>query len=190
MEETGFKDEVDGAMARDCSRDSTAGQTAEEDLSGTVKEAALGAGSESAPPRKATLICCAEGLDKDTFKVCKEVLRPFKSSLRKLSLSQYHLMKKRLKYVKKSLAITGNCIDQFLHKFCRASEVTHWQKTLWWFVSLFSELEADQLEKMYVYIKKNQTDKFQEKATDPEDVASSYRNTGTELSQAPAAFPG
>lgn len=26
MEETGFKGEMDGAMARDCSRDSTAGQ--------------------------------------------------------------------------------------------------------------------------------------------------------------------
>ncbi|XP_061325843.1 CHD1 helical C-terminal domain containing protein 1 isoform X2 [Pezoporus flaviventris] len=161
MEETGFKDEVDGAMARDCSRDSTAGQTAEEDLCGAAKEAALGTGSESAPPLKAPLICCAEGLDKDTFKVCKEVLRPFKSSLRKLNLSQHHLMKKRLKHVQESLAITGNCIDQFLHKFCRASEVARWQKKLWQFVSLFSELEADQLEKMYVCIKKNQMDKFQ-----------------------------
>ncbi|XP_062473024.1 CHD1 helical C-terminal domain containing protein 1 isoform X1 [Pezoporus occidentalis] len=162
MEETGFKDEVDGAMARDCSKDSTADQTAEEDLSGAAKEAALGTGSESAPPLKAPLICCAEGLDKDTFKVCKEVLRPFKSSLRKLNLSQHHLMKKRLKHVKESLAITGNCIDRFLHKFCRASEVARWQKKLWQFVSLFSELEADQLEKMYVCIKKNQMDKFQQ----------------------------
>ncbi|XP_030328769.1 LOW QUALITY PROTEIN: uncharacterized protein C17orf64 homolog [Strigops habroptila] len=179
MEETGFKDEVDGATARDCSGDGTAGQvsmgretgtqltcgfgnlqTPEEDLSGTVKEAALGTGSESAPPRKTPLICCADGLDKDTFKICKEFLRPFKSSLRKLHLSQHLLMKKKLKYTKKSLTVIGNRIDLFLHEFCRASEVVHWQKMLWQFVSLFSELEADELHKMYEYIKKNQMDKF------------------------------
>uniref|UniRef100_A0A672U5L8 CHD1 helical C-terminal domain containing 1 n=1 Tax=Strigops habroptila TaxID=2489341 RepID=A0A672U5L8_STRHB len=92
-------------------------------------------------------------------RTCKEFLRPFKSSLRKLHLSQHLLMKKKLKYTKKSLTVIGNRIDLFLHEFCRASEVVHWQKMLWQFVSLFSELEADELHKMYEYIKKNQMDK-------------------------------
>ncbi|XP_010009629.1 PREDICTED: uncharacterized protein C17orf64 homolog [Nestor notabilis] len=160
MEETGFEDEVDAAMARDCTGDGTAGQTPAEDLSGTAKETALGTDSESAPLCKTPLICCADGLDKDTFKICKEFLRPFKSSLRKLNLSQHLLMRKKLKCVKKSLTVIGNRVDLFLHEFCRASEVMHWQKKLWQFVSLFSELEADQLQKMYAYIKKNQMDKF------------------------------
>uniref|UniRef100_A0A8B9FB56 Chromosome 17 open reading frame 64 n=1 Tax=Amazona collaria TaxID=241587 RepID=A0A8B9FB56_9PSIT len=135
-------------------------QTPGENRPGTAKEAALGTGSQSAPPRKAPLVCCADGLDKDTFKICKQFLRPVKSSLGKLNLSQYRLRQKKLKCVQRSLAILGNRIDLFLHKFCRASEVTRWRKKLWLFVSLFSQLEADQLEMMYVYIKENQMDEF------------------------------
>lgn len=33
-------------------------------------------------------------------------------------------------------------------------------RMLWWFVSLFSEMDAKRLQKLYKYIKNNQMDKF------------------------------
>ncbi|XP_014814418.1 PREDICTED: uncharacterized protein C17orf64 homolog isoform X1 [Calidris pugnax] len=160
MEETGFEDKLDGARARDGSGDGTAGQTTKKDLAGTGKEAAFVTGSESSPPGKTPLICCSDGLDQDTFKICKELLRPFKKPLRKLHLPQHDPSEKKLKYMKESLTIIGERIDLFVQQYCRASEVKHWQKLLWRFVSLFSELDAKQLQKLYKYIKNNQMDKF------------------------------
>ncbi|XP_051492051.1 CHD1 helical C-terminal domain containing protein 1 [Apus apus] len=151
---------MDGAMARDSSKDGTDGQSTQKDLDGTVKEAVTG--SESAPPHKTPLISWAEGLDEDTFKISKELFRPYKKSLRKLHLPQYLSRKKKLKYLKKSLTTIGSCIDHFLQQYCRPSEVQPWQKTLWCFVALFSERKAKQLQKLYKYIKKNQMDKFEE----------------------------
>ncbi|KAM6373225.1 CHD1 helical C-terminal domain containing protein 1 [Pluvialis apricaria] len=158
--EMNFKDELDGARARDSSRDSTRGQTTKKDLAGTAKEAAFVTGSESTPPQKTPLICCADGLDQDTFKICKELLRPFKKSLRKLHLPQHIPKEKKMKYMKESLTIIGERIDLFLQQYCRASEVKHWQKMLWQFVSLFSEMDAKQLQNLYKYIKNNQMDEF------------------------------
>ncbi|XP_068272072.1 CHD1 helical C-terminal domain containing protein 1 [Nyctibius grandis] len=160
MEETRFKDEVDGARARDSSRDGADGQTTKKDLAGTVKEEAFVTGSESAPPCKTPLICGADGLDEDTFKICKELLRPFKKSLKKLRLPQDLPTEKAVKYTKESLTAIGECIDLFLQRYCRASEVKHWQKMLWRFVSLFSEIDEKQLQKLYKYIKNNRMDKF------------------------------
>ncbi|KFQ65473.1 Uncharacterized protein C17orf64, partial [Pelecanus crispus] len=116
--------------------------------------------SESALPCKTPLIRCADGLDQDTFKICKELLRPFKKSLRKLHLPQHLPTEKKLKYTKESLTVIGDRIDLFLQRYCRASEVKHWQKMFWQFVSLFSEMDAKQLQKLYKYIKNNQMAKF------------------------------
>ncbi|KAK2537356.1 hypothetical protein Q9233_002660 [Columba guinea] len=91
---------------------------------------------------------------------CKELFRPFKKSLRKLHLPQHLPREKKLKYLKGSLAIIGGRIDLFLQRYCRASEVKHWQKMFWRFVSLFSEMDAKRLQKLYKYIKNNQMDKF------------------------------
>ncbi|XP_054064231.1 CHD1 helical C-terminal domain containing protein 1 [Rissa tridactyla] len=135
-------------------------KTTKNDLAGTAKEAAFVTGSESSPPCKTPLICCAEGLDQDTFKICKELLSPFKKSLRKLHLPQHVPTERKLKYTKESLTIIGERIDLFLQQYCRASEVKHWQKRLWRFVSLFSEMDAKQLQKLYMYLKNNQMDKF------------------------------
>ncbi|XP_009979361.1 PREDICTED: uncharacterized protein C17orf64 homolog, partial [Tauraco erythrolophus] len=146
----------DGARERDTS----ASQSTEEDLAGPAKEAAVVTGSESAPPCKTPLICCADGLDRDTFKICKELLRPFKKSLRKLHLPQHLPKEEKLKYTRKSLTIIGERIDLFLQRYCRASEVKHWQKMFWRFVSLFSETDAKQLQKLYKYLKNNRMDKF------------------------------
>ncbi|KAM6338101.1 CHD1 helical C-terminal domain containing protein 1 [Alca torda] len=184
----GFKEELDRARARDSSGDSTDSQTTKNDLVGTAKEAAFVTGSESSPPCKTPLICCAEGLDQDTFKICKELLSPFKKSLRKLHLPQHVPTEKKLKYMKESLTVIGEHIDLFLQQYCRASEVKHWQKRLWQFVSLFSEMDAKQLQKLYKYLKNNQMDKFLEKpatekpvyqqAMNPADTDSSYHNAG------------
>ncbi|XP_035745496.1 uncharacterized protein C17orf64 homolog [Egretta garzetta] len=156
MEEMGFKDEVDRARARD----GMDGQTTKKGPAGTAEAAAFVTGSENAPPRKTPLICCANGLDQDTFKICKELLRPFKKSLRKLHLPQHLPVEKKLKYTKDGLTVVGDRIDLFLQRYCRASEVKHWQKMFWRFVSLFSEMDAKQLQKLYKYIKNNQMDKF------------------------------
>ncbi|KFZ66691.1 Uncharacterized protein C17orf64, partial [Podiceps cristatus] len=91
---------------------------------------------------------------------CKELLRPFKKSLRKLHQPQHLPMEKKIKYMKESLTIIGDHIDLFIQQYCRASEVKHWQKMFWQFVSLFSEMDAEQLQKLYKYIKNNRTDKF------------------------------
>jgi len=59
---------------------------------------------------------------------CKELLRPFKKSLRKLQLPQHVPTEKKLKYMKTSLTLIGDQIDLFLQRHCRPMEVTHWQK--------------------------------------------------------------
>ncbi|XP_074701137.1 CHD1 helical C-terminal domain containing protein 1 [Strix aluco] len=156
----GFKDDGDGARARDGSRDDTAGQTPEKDVIDAAKEAAFVTGSESAPPCKTLLNCCADGLDQDTFKICKELFRPFKKSLRKLQLLQHLPREKKLKYMQESLTVIGDRIDTFLQQYCRASEVKHWQKMFWRFISLFSTMDGKQLQKLYKYIKNNRTHKL------------------------------
>ncbi|XP_065708916.1 CHD1 helical C-terminal domain containing protein 1 [Patagioenas fasciata] len=151
---------MDGAKASDGSRDGVHSQSTEEDLAGPAKEASSVTGSESAAPCKKPLICCTDGLDQDTFKICKELFRPFKKSLQKLHLPQHLPREKKMKYLKGSLAVIGGRIDLFLQRYCRASEVKHWQKVFWRFVSLFSEMDAKRLQKLYKYIKNNQMDKF------------------------------
>ncbi|KAI4532999.1 hypothetical protein MG293_016018 [Ovis ammon polii] len=116
--------------------------------------------SSNTAPAKDSLVRHAKGLDRDTFKICKEYLRPLKKFLRKLHLPKDLPQKKKLKYMKQSLVILGDHINTFLQHYCRAWEMKHWKKMLWRFVSLFSELEAKQLRKLYKYTKNNQTAKF------------------------------
>uniref|UniRef100_A0A8C5V0J4 CHD1 helical C-terminal domain containing 1 n=3 Tax=Microcebus murinus TaxID=30608 RepID=A0A8C5V0J4_MICMU len=116
--------------------------------------------SSSAIPAGDSLVRYAKGLDQDTFKICKEYLRPLKKFLRKLHLPRDLPQKKKLKYMKQSLVVLGDHINTFLQHYCRAWEIKHWRKMLWRFVSLFSELEAKQLRRLYKYIKSNQTAKF------------------------------
>ncbi|VFV39806.1 Hypothetical predicted protein [Lynx pardinus] len=107
-----------------------------------------------------SLVRHAKGLDQDTFKICKEYLRPLKKFLRKLHLPRDLPQKKKLKYMKQSLVALGDHINTFLQHYCRTWEIKHWRKMLWRFVSLFSELEAKQLRRLYKYTKSNQTAKF------------------------------
>ncbi|XP_057572914.1 CHD1 helical C-terminal domain containing protein 1 [Hippopotamus amphibius kiboko] len=116
--------------------------------------------STSAMPTRGSLVCHAKGLGQDTFKICKEYLRPLKKFLRKLHLPRDLPQKKKLKYMRQSLLVLGDHINTFLQHYCRAWEIKHWKKMLWRFVSLFSELEAKQLRRLYKYTKNNQTAKF------------------------------
>uniref|UniRef100_A0A8D0HBX4 CHD1 helical C-terminal domain containing 1 n=1 Tax=Sphenodon punctatus TaxID=8508 RepID=A0A8D0HBX4_SPHPU len=111
-------------------------------------------------PSGDTLVCYADGLTQDTFKICKEFLRPFKKCLRKLHLPKDFPRDKKLKYTKKNLIILGDHINMFLQHYCKAWELKQWRKMLWRFVSLFSALDAKQLRKLYRYSKSNQTAKF------------------------------
>ncbi|XP_065753812.1 CHD1 helical C-terminal domain containing protein 1 [Phocoena phocoena] len=117
-------------------------------------------GSSSTIPARDSLVCQAKGLDKDTFKICKECLRPLKRFLRKLHPPRDLPQEKKLKYMKQSLVVLGDHINTFLQHYCRAWEIKHWRKRLWRFVSLFSELEAKQLYRLYKYTKNSQTAKF------------------------------
>ncbi|XP_046279185.1 CHD1 helical C-terminal domain containing protein 1 [Marmota monax] len=116
--------------------------------------------SSSTIPAGDSLVCHAKGLGQDTFKICKEYLRPLKKFLRKLHLPKDLPQKKRLKYMKQSLVVLGDHINTFLQHYCRAWEIKHWKKMLWRFVSLFSELEAKELRRLYKYTKTNQPAKF------------------------------
>uniref|UniRef100_A0A8B9E9W5 Chromosome 17 open reading frame 64 n=1 Tax=Anser cygnoides TaxID=8845 RepID=A0A8B9E9W5_ANSCY len=135
-------------------------QTAEGDAAGTRGEAAPGTGSSHTAQCRTPLVSYVAGLDQDTFKICKEFLRPFKKSLRKLHLPQHLPKKKKVKYTKESLTIIGDRINMFLQQHCKASEVKHWKTVMWRFVSLFSEKDERQLQKLYKYIKGNRMDKF------------------------------
>ncbi|XP_075760653.1 CHD1 helical C-terminal domain containing protein 1 isoform X3 [Pelodiscus sinensis] len=95
-----------------------------------------------------------------TASQCKEFLRPFKKSLRKLDLPKELPKDKKLKYTKKNLTILGDHINMFLQLYCKSWELKHWKKVLWKFVSLFSELDARSLCKLYKYSKSNQMAKF------------------------------
>ncbi|XP_069730460.1 CHD1 helical C-terminal domain containing protein 1 [Phaenicophaeus curvirostris] len=160
---------MDGARARDSSEDGKDGQTTQKDQAGTAKEETSVKGSESAPLRKTELIRCADGLDEDAFKVCKELFRPFKKSLRKLHLPQHLPTEKKAKYTKESLTAIGDHMELFLQKHCRDSEVKLWKKSFWQYVALFSEMDAKQLRKLYKYIKNNRMDKFLKLYCPPEN---------------------
>ncbi|KAM6465114.1 CHD1 helical C-terminal domain containing protein 1 isoform 2-T2 [Liasis olivaceus] len=102
----------------------------------------------------------ADGLTQDTFKICKEFLRPFKKSLRKLNLPKDFPTEKRLNCTRKNLTILGDHINMFLQHYCKTWELKHWKKMLWRFVSLFSALDERQLCKLYRYSKTDQITKF------------------------------
>ncbi|XP_059127391.1 CHD1 helical C-terminal domain containing protein 1 isoform X1 [Peromyscus eremicus] len=116
--------------------------------------------SFSTVPTGDALVRHAKGLSQDTFKICKEYLRPLKKFLRKLNLPKDLPQKKRVKFTKQSLEALGDHINTFLQHYCRAWEMKHWKKMLWRFVSLFSELESKHLRRLYKYTKANQTAKF------------------------------
>ncbi|XP_017505750.3 CHD1 helical C-terminal domain containing protein 1 [Manis javanica] len=116
--------------------------------------------SFSTIPARVSLVCHAMGLSQDAFKICKEYLRPLKKFLRKLHLPKDVPKKKQLKYMKQSLVVLGDHISAFLQHYCQAWEIKHWRKMLWRFVSLFSELEAKQLRRLYKHTKSNQLAKF------------------------------
>ncbi|XP_073735349.1 CHD1 helical C-terminal domain containing protein 1 isoform X1 [Callorhinus ursinus] len=116
--------------------------------------------SSGTTPTGDSLVRHAKGLGQDTFKICKEYLRPLKKFLRKLHLPRDLPQKKKLKYMKQSLVVLGDHINTFLQHYCRTWEIKHWRKMLWRFVSLFSELEAKQLRRLYKYTKSNQTAEF------------------------------
>ncbi|XP_021271552.1 uncharacterized protein C17orf64 homolog isoform X1 [Numida meleagris] len=173
MEQVGMEEQAVSA--------GTTGQGSGKDAASTAKEAAPAPGSAGCALHWAPLICSAVGLNQDTFKICKEYLRPFKRSLRKLHLPQHLSRKKKVKYMKESVTIIGDRIDLFLQQHCRASEVRHWKKMLWRFTSLFSDKDEKQLQKLYKYIKRNQMQKFQfqEQFTDPVFPVMLYRSTLT-----------
>ncbi|KAM9117612.1 CHD1 helical C-terminal domain containing protein 1 [Pangshura tecta] len=139
----------------------TTSQTAENEyLLSKVKEATALKSSSSTIPSGHFLIRYTDGLDRDTFKICKEFLRPFKKSLRKLDLPKELPQDKKLKYIKKNLTILGDHINMFLQHYCKSWELKHWKKMLWRFVSLFSEMDAKHLRKLYKYSKSNHMAKF------------------------------
>uniref|UniRef100_A0A8D0C9A8 CHD1 helical C-terminal domain containing 1 n=1 Tax=Salvator merianae TaxID=96440 RepID=A0A8D0C9A8_SALMN len=107
-----------------------------------------------------TLVQCADGLTQDTFKICKEFLRPFKKNLRKLNLPKDFPKEKRLSFIQKNLTVLGDHINVFLQHYCKKWEIHHWKKMLWKFVSLFSAFDEKWLCKMYRYSKTNQAGKF------------------------------
>ncbi|XP_025707206.1 CHD1 helical C-terminal domain containing protein 1 isoform X3 [Callorhinus ursinus] len=84
--------------------------------------------SSGTTPTGDSLVRHAKGLGQDTFKICKEYLRPLKKFLRKLHLPRDLPQKKKLKYMKQSLVVLGDHINTFLQHYCRTWEIKHWRK--------------------------------------------------------------
>ncbi|XP_048375316.1 uncharacterized protein C17orf64 homolog [Sphaerodactylus townsendi] len=127
---------------------------------GQVNKAAIRESSTRAVSSGNSLVCYTDGLTQDTFKICKEYLRPFKKCLRKLNLSKDLPKEKRVSCTRKNLTILGDHINMFLQHYCKTWELKHWKKMLWRFVALFSALSEKQLCKLYHYSKTNQASKF------------------------------
>ncbi|XP_077168144.1 CHD1 helical C-terminal domain containing protein 1 isoform X2 [Paroedura picta] len=111
-------------------------------------------------PSGDSLICSTDGLTQDTFKICKEFLRPFKKCLRKLNPPKDLPKEKRASRTRKNLTILGDHINMFLQHYCKKWELKHWKKMLWRFVALFSALDEKQLCRLYRYSKAHQGSKF------------------------------
>ncbi|KAJ7308867.1 hypothetical protein JRQ81_008141 [Phrynocephalus forsythii] len=118
------------------------------------------AGEALAKPTRDGLVQSADGLPQETFKICKEYLRPYKRCLRKLHLPKDLPEEKRMNCTRKNLLILGDHINLFLQHYCKAWELKHWKKMLWRFVALFSIHDEKQLWKLYRYSKDNEMDKF------------------------------
>nr|XP_020642607.1 uncharacterized protein C17orf64 homolog [Pogona vitticeps] len=133
---------------------------ASESSNSWTKEASSGEILAKVTPSKDGLVCYAEGLTQDTFKICKEFLRPYKRCLRKLNLPKDLPEEKRMHCTRKNLLILGDHINVFLQHYCKAWEMKRWKRMLWRFVSLFSVHDEKQLWKLYRYSKNNQVAKF------------------------------
>ncbi|XP_054857839.1 CHD1 helical C-terminal domain containing protein 1 [Eublepharis macularius] len=125
-----------------------------------ANEATTGESLARVTPSGDSLIYYTDGLTQDTFKICKEFLRPFKKCLRRLNPPKDLSQEKRLSCTRKNLTILGDHINMFLQHYCKTWELKHWKKMLWRFVALFSALDEKQLCKLYRYSKTNQDSKF------------------------------
>ncbi|XP_039221152.1 uncharacterized protein C17orf64 homolog [Crotalus tigris] len=111
-------------------------------------------------PTEVKLFHYGDGLGEDTFKICKEYLRPFKKFLRRLNFPKDFPKERKLICIRKNLTILGDHINMFLQHYCKTWELKHWKKMLWRFVSLFSSYDEKQLHKLYRYSKTDQFTKF------------------------------
>ncbi|XP_070587228.1 CHD1 helical C-terminal domain containing protein 1 [Erythrolamprus reginae] len=111
-------------------------------------------------PIEVRLVHYVGGFTEDTFKICKDYLRPFKKTLQRLNMPKDYPKERKLLSTRKNLNILGEHINMFLVYNCKSWEVKHWKKLLWRFVSLFSTLDEKQLYKLYRYSKTDQFTKF------------------------------
>ncbi|KAM8891320.1 chromodomain-helicase-DNA-binding protein 2 isoform 1-T2 [Spinachia spinachia] len=141
-----------------------------------------------------------DGLDQDTFSVCKERMRPVKKALKQLDKPDEGLSDQdQLQHTRTCLLKIGDRITECLKAYSDPELVKIWRRNLWIFVSKFTEFGARKLHKLYKMAQKKRSheeEKEQKKKEDsggrgknfrPEPSGSSRDSTGTQLSSKPGS---
>nr|XP_040017925.1 chromodomain-helicase-DNA-binding protein 2 isoform X1 [Gasterosteus aculeatus aculeatus] len=141
-----------------------------------------------------------DGLDQDTFSVCKERMRPVKKALKQLDKPDEGLSdQEQLQHTRTCLLKIGDRITECLKAYADPELVKIWRRNLWIFVSKFTEFGARKLHKLYKMAQKKRSheeEKEQKKKEDsggrgknfrPEPCGSSRDSTGTQSSSKPGS---
>ncbi|XP_037307436.2 chromodomain-helicase-DNA-binding protein 2 isoform X2 [Pungitius pungitius] len=141
-----------------------------------------------------------DGLDQDTFSVCKERMRPVKKALKQLDKPDEGLSdQEQLQHTRTCLLKIGDRITECLKAYSDPEHVKIWRRNLWIFVSKFTEFGARKLHKLYKMAQKKRSheeEKEQKKKEDsggrgknfrPEPCGSSRESTGTQSSCKPGS---
>ncbi|CAO1351026.1 unnamed protein product [Diamesa hyperborea] len=93
-------------------------------------------------------------LDPNIFNECKEKMRPVKKSLKALDNPNQSLSaEEQATHRRECLMCIGNRINECLLEYKEDSKIKEWRSNLWYFVSKFTEDNAQKLFKMYKHEK-------------------------------------
>uniref|UniRef100_A0AAQ4PUS1 Chromodomain helicase DNA binding protein 2 n=1 Tax=Gasterosteus aculeatus aculeatus TaxID=481459 RepID=A0AAQ4PUS1_GASAC len=99
-----------------------------------------------------------DGLDQDTFSVCKERMRPVKKALKQLDKPDEGLSdQEQLQHTRTCLLKIGDRITECLKAYADPELVKIWRRNLWIFVSKFTEFGARKLHKLYKMAQKKRS---------------------------------
>lgn len=89
-------------------------------------------------------------LDPTVFNECKEKMRPVKKALKALDNPDQSLSpQEQVRHTTECLLSIGKQIDECLRVYGDAERVKEWRSNLWYFVSKFTEFDANKLFKLF-----------------------------------------
>lgn len=121
-------------------------------------------------------------LDPTVFNECKEKMRPVKKALKALDNPDQSLSApEQVAHTTECLLSIGKQIDESLRVYTDAERVKEWRSNLWYFVSKFTEFDANKLFKLYKRALKKSTGEVDGEEQDAEPRAGgsgSHHNGG------------